>query len=117
MPTAVLVASQLTQRIRLESKTTAQDSYGEPIETWAVLDTVWAEVDSQAGSQAHYRDEAFRGEQIDAVIPAVFRIRHRTDIAPATVRIVYDGDTYNIRSVVELGRNEGLEIYAVAHVG
>lgn len=112
----LMTAGKLDERIRLETLTTAGNGYGEPVETWHTLDEVWAEVDTKAGSQAHFRDETFRADQFDAERPIVFRLRHRSDIDPATVRIAYGGHTYDIRSVVEIGRRVGLEVYAVAHV-
>jgi len=102
-------ASKMDRRIRIEQYTQAQDDYGEPIETWAVLDTVWAEVSPLSAR------ELFLAQQVSAQADTRFRIRHRTDLT-RTMRIVYDGATYDIYSIQEIGRREGLEILAKARV-
>jgi SPP1 family predicted phage head-tail adaptor len=52
-----LTAGRLDRRISIESKTVVQDEFGQPVETWAELATVWA----------HKRDiranERFRAQQ------------------------------------------------------
>lgn len=98
---------RLDRRIVIQSVTTAADSYGEPIETWADLDTVWAAYEPLRGR------EYFEAQQIDAQLEAKFTIRYRDDIT-VQMRIVHDGDTYGIASVREIGRRDGTELLAKA---
>ena len=42
-----------------------------------------------------------------------FIVRWRAGIQPGTHRVVYDGRTYQIEAVVELGRREGLQLDAL----
>lgn len=59
--------------------------------------------------------ETYANAQIDAQRLAAFRIRYRSDV-DETWQVESDGVTYNILAVLELGRQEGLDIEAQAHV-
>ena len=100
-------AGQLDRRIVIERNTPATDSLGEPIDSWATLATVWAEVREPRGR------EFFAGEQRVAEIDTVFIIRHRTDVTPRD-RINYNANLYDIQFIGEIGRRVGLEIMAKA---
>ena len=103
-------AGNLDRRITIEKNTPVQDSdSGELVAGWATLATMWAQVRPLRGS------ERFEAQRENAERVSVFRIRHRTDI-DETMRIVYGGDEYDIESIAELGRSEGLEITATARV-
>lgn len=101
-------AGRLDRRITIQQNTPSTNSFGEQDESWADLDTVWAEVRTQSG-----REIFAAGTQ--AEIDIAFRIRHRTDLTRA-MRIVYDGDNYDILAINEIGRREGLEIVGKAQV-
>lgn len=103
-------AGRLDRRVALQRATTTQNATtGEQVRIWADEATVWAQVEPLAGS------ELFRAQQLEAKADTRFRIRYRTGITPAeTLRIAYGGRYYDLRSVVELGRREGLEILAEA---
>lgn len=102
-------AGTLDRRIVIQTFTTTQDGAGQPVPTPSTLATVWAAVDSLRGK------EPFQGEQFNAQRVSVFKIRWRDDI-DETMQIVHDGDTYDIQSIIEVGRREGLEISALALV-
>lgn len=102
-------AGALDRRIRIEQQTTSQDGFGEPIVTWAILAVVAAEVRPLRGQ------ERFQAQQFAAEATTRFRIRHRTDL-DETMRILYDGEEYDIAAISELGRREGLELLAKAKV-
>lgn len=98
----------LDRRITIEQNTPATDSFGEQDASWSELDTVWAEVRTQSGR------EIFRaGTQAEADV--TFRIRYRSDLTRA-MRIIHDGDAYDILAINEIGRREGLEIVGKAPV-
>lgn len=105
-------AGNLDRQITLQQVTTVQDAYGEEIETWADLSpdpTVWANVRPVRGRELEGKPGVI------AEADTVFKIRHRTDLT-RRMRISYNGDLYNIKSINELGRREGLEIFAIAVV-
>lgn len=100
-------AGDLDRRIVLEQNTPTRDSLGAPIASWATFATVWAQVRPQRGT------EPFQGDQENPRRPTTFRLRYRGDLTE-DMRIVYAGDTYDIESIAEIGRQEGLEITATA---
>jgi SPP1 family predicted phage head-tail adaptor len=84
------------------------DSSGQEVETWP---TAYAKVWAQKGDER--AREFFAAQQITAAVTAAFKIRHRTDVL-MTDRIVYEDLSYNIHSIAEIGRREGLWIFATA---
>lgn len=105
-----LAAGRLDRRICFERATASQASpSGEQLLTWTPEVTVWAEVSPLGGR------ELFQAQALEAKADTRFRIRYRAGITPdETLRISYGGRAYDLRSVVELGRREGLEILAEA---
>lgn len=105
-----MLAGKLDRRITLQRATTAPDEYGEPIETWADLATVWA---SRRRASAR---ETLAGAEVSAAISDVFEIRYDSawsDLSPLD-RLVFEDRTYAIETVDEIGRREGLRIGAIA---
>lgn len=102
-------AGKLDRRIVIRSHTSAQDGAGQPVETLTMLCTVWAYVTHLRGP------EPFQGQQFNPQRKTVFLIRWRDDI-DETMQIEHDGETYDIQSIAEKGRREGLEITALALV-
>ena len=103
-------AGTLDRRVRIEQETTSQDGFGEPVVTWAVLDVVAAQVKPIRGQ------ERFQAQQVSAEATTRFRIRHRTDLTEK-MRLLHDGEAYDIVAILEIGRREGLEILAKAKAG
>ena len=104
---------RLDRRITIQQSTPTQDAAGQPIESWAALATVWAEVVPVGGS------EVFQAKQFGAEAVAKFRIRYRGDVTRA-MRVVYDSDNYDISDVAEDRRFERRQfeiITATAGVG
>lgn len=99
---------KMDQRITIERATTLADTFGTPVPSWSAYLSCWAEVRYGTGQE---RREA--AQQV-ASAPATFRIRY--SVAAAGIaeidRIAHRGATWDIKSVVELGRNEGIEITA-----
>lgn len=106
-----LKAGELDRRITLQTNTPpALSARGAGGESWGTLATVWARYLPKHGREYL----AGGGAEVTAEADAVFLIRHRTDVGPATVRISYDGKLWDILSVVEYGRKVGLELVAKA---
>ena len=104
-------SEKLDRKITLQRATITQNrDSGENIETWATLATVWA---SRRRASAR---ETLAAAELSAVVTDVFECRWDSswsDLDPMD-RLVYDGRTYMIESVDEIGRREGLSIAARA---
>ena len=104
-------AGRLDRRITIQGKTLTHDEFGEEVETWGDLMTVWAQLQSDRG------DERFAHQQLLGTAASTFVIRRRPDLVLTVEhRINYNGRTWDITDVRELGRNQGLEIDAKARV-
>lgn len=104
-------AGRLDRRIVIQKKTLTHDEWGEEVETWADLMTVWAQQQPDRG------DERFAHQQLLGTAAMTFVIRARPDLALTVEhRISYHGRTWDITDVRELGRNQGLEVDAKARV-
>lgn len=93
------------------SETGVSDS-GQPEYTWHPILTCWAEVIPLAG-----RETPAAGGQLVAKADVKIRIRYPAaqadDIRPVeTVRVEYAGRDYDITHVAEIGRREGLDVFA-----
>lgn len=102
-------AGDLDRRITIQSVTTVQNSYGDPVESWSTFASVWASVKPYRGNE-EFDAEHHRSEELK-----VFKIRYRQGLNHK-MRIVYEGANYDIRSIKEIGRREGLEIEAMANL-
>ena len=91
----------LNRRIRIEQASTSPDSYGEPIKTWGVLDHVWANIWPVSNI------ERFEAAQINRQVELRMHIHYRNDVNEQ-MRILYDGDYYDIQGIKEIGYREGL---------
>jgi len=98
---SVTCAGKLNRRVVLETNAPTQDSYGEPIESWSTIATVWASKLSATAS------EKFKGEQLAGHRTIVWRIRYRTDVDNLD-RLTYGGEKYNVEGVTEEGNKDAL---------
>lgn len=99
-------AGRLDRRITIQEFVTTQDPYGAPVETWQGVATVWAEIVPTRGR------EYWQAQQVVGEETLTVRIRWRPGMS-VTNRIVYQGQTYDIASVAEIGRRVGLELVCV----
>ena len=88
----------------LQSMTSTADDYGEPVETWADVGEVWAQKKDLRGG------ERFAAAQTVGQVDTVFTIRY-IDGASSLNRLIHDDRTYDIQSVLEVGRRKGLELH------
>ena len=88
----------------------ATNAYGEPSGSWGTLAIVWAERMTISDG------ERWRAGEVGSRITDRFRIRWSSDVSDLdpTDRIAWEGRTYEIHGVKELGRREYLEITAAA---
>lgn len=104
-------AGALDRRISILRATTVQDpGTGEEVETWSTLATVWAAKKDVSDG------ERMKAAEVSAEISTRFTIRWSSAVSSVNPkdRVQHDGRTYDIFSVKELGRREGLEITGTA---
>lgn len=99
---------ELDRQITIQKRTTVDDSFGDPVETWSTVAVVWAHKREISGR------EIFEGGT-QAIADTVFTIWHRADVT-REMRIDYKGQLYDILSTKELGRGEKLEITSDSQV-
>ena len=104
-------AGQLDRRVTLLQRTLTRDSFGEAVEGFADLDTVWARVIHDRSGELSRQNNAQR--QAQSVV--TFRIRWRGDLN-RTMRVRWEGAEYDITNIMEVGRRAGLDLQAVASV-
>jgi SPP1 family predicted phage head-tail adaptor len=102
-------AGELDRVAVIQSRTLTPNAYGEQIETFTTLATVWA------GKLELSGQEQLLAQQVSAETIIKYRIRWRSDVT-ATCRLVVDGVTYGIQYIAELGRRDRLELTCKAVV-
>ncbi len=101
-------AGNLDRLIELRHRVLTQNSHGEQVPSYpTAYETVWAEKLDQRAR------EYFAAQGTQAEATTRFRIRYMTGVV-MTDRIVYDGANYDIVQISEIGRREGLEIFATS---
>lgn len=98
--------------ITIERATVTQDDpgSGENVETWGTLAQVYA------GKHDVSDRERLAASEMQAELTTRFRILFSHTVADVNPkdRVIFEGRTYNIVAVREIGRREGLEISASA---
>lgn len=101
--------ADLDQRVTLQRYAETPDGGGGLTRQWANLaqtPTVWAHVKAKSGR------EGLTEGRINATFVVVFTIRQRSDLFE-TDRIIWNGETYNIRGILRQGsRVQYLQIEA-----
>lgn len=100
-----LAAGRLRRRVVLSTRVQTQNLYGEPVESWATLATVWAAVEPVRG-----RDFWTAKQQMETATAKIL-VRYRSDLT-SVHRASADGVTWDILSVVRPeSRTEYLELH------
>jgi SPP1 family predicted phage head-tail adaptor len=103
-------AGNLDRIITIERVTTTVDDYGTPVEGWATVATLRAEL-IQSSAQEFIR--AY-GATTDTI--AIFRTRFLDGVTTAD-RVTYASRAYDLKEIKEIGRREGLELRCIASGG
>lgn len=104
----LLAAGRLDRRVTIVRDGPAtKDSMGEAIASAPIEVERWASVRPAPGT------ERFANAENAASAPMRFVFRWEDDLVRATDRLRHDGRTFDVKSVIEIGRREGLEILAV----
>lgn len=103
-------AGRLDRRVAIQQRSDAQSLAGDPMATWATVKTV------AMGKRDLKAEERFAGSQVAASVTTLFTARAQAvrDVDPATYRLVYEGQVFNIEGRRELGRNDGVEFQCSA---
>lgn len=99
-------AGKLDRTITIQRASVTDDDYGAPQEAWATVATVRAQL-IQSTAKEFIRDYGAAG-----VTTCVFRIRYLAGVTLAD-RVGYDGKTYDVKEITEIGRRRGLELRCV----
>lgn len=101
-------SGSLDRRIVLQRSTKSKDSFGQPVETFNTLATVWAQFTPVSDSEKE------RANEVHSELMGRFIVRWSTSIADlgTTDRVFFDGRSFDIRGVKEIGRHVGFEITA-----
>lgn len=95
-------AGKLDQRVTIERYTTTENDWGEPINTWAPLATVWAAVEPLNGR------EYIAAQAAMAETTARIRMRYRPGITQQD-RVIHEGKIYGIEAVIHV-KSAGREL-------
>lgn len=106
-----LRAGQLTRRLRIQSRSSTQDSFGGPNLTWVDVATVWAEIRPITGRELE------NARQIASEVSHQILVRYQPTLADPKVvagyRALYNGRVFNIHaSMNEDERNAVLTLLA-----
>lgn len=96
------------QKIEIQRQALTKNNFGEEAIAYTHFASAWAAVNYKGGR------EGFYASQVVATGEVVFKIRYIASLSE-TMRIVYKGRNYNISHIVEVGRNDILEITAIMH--
>lgn len=98
------------RHVTLQSVSATQDSRGAPIDSVTTLATNLPAVLVQQTGREFLAAETIASEQ-----RTVWRIYFRDDVDRRS-RVIYDGVTYDVRDVREIGRRQYLELHTEAVV-
>jgi SPP1 family predicted phage head-tail adaptor len=98
-------AGPMRHQVRIEKRSTTQDSAGEQLLTWSAVVTRRAALERTPGA------EVFAAAGRNARVPTVFRMRYESlvyaALTAAETRLVFDGKPFDIVSVVD---RDGLKV-------
>lgn len=86
-------AGKLDSLVTIQQQTATQDDFGQTVETWTAVATVWAEVRDITGK------EFVAAQATQNTVQTVITIRVRDGIKPS-MRAVHGADVYNIEAVL-----------------
>jgi len=84
---------ELRHRIKIQQRSTTQNSFGEVLDNWVDVATVWAKVEGLNGR------EFFAAYQTNTNITYRVKIRYRSDIKQ-DMRIVFKDKILNIKAII-----------------
>lgn len=96
-------SGKLRERIQIQVQSTTKDAYGQRLNTWTLLEELWASKEETPG------DEVFASAARNGRVPTLFSTRRRTDLTLSpSMRVVHDSRVFNIKSIVYRSLTETL---------
>ncbi|WP_288427102.1 phage head closure protein [uncultured Agrobacterium sp.] len=95
-------AGNLDRSITVQSYTTTLNAYRVPVMAWVDVGTVRAQI-IQSSTEEYLTNGASDTTSI------IFRTRYFEGVNTSS-QVLYEGQTYNIREVKEIGRRKGLDL-------
>jgi len=86
-------AGTLNNKVTIQQQASTQDDWGQPLNTWTDIATVWADIRHQSGI------ETIKADSPVSVVKASIRIRYRTGV-DAGMRVLHGTTAYNINAVL-----------------
>lgn len=87
---------KLNHRVTVQSRTTSKDDYGQELDSWSDVATVWANILPIGGR------ERLRAMAIESSLTHTVMVRYRAEFKPplqmGAKRIIYQGRIFNIVS-------------------
>lgn len=87
-------AGKLRHQVTIQSKSETTDAFGGPVDTWADVATVWANVEPLQGR------ELVNAQTVNAETTTRITMRYLTGVIPAN-RIIFEGKFYNLQAVID----------------
>jgi SPP1 family predicted phage head-tail adaptor len=98
----------LDRTIVIERASVTVDEAGTPVPTWSVLYTLRAQLVQQSTDELLRREGGSSSEN-----NIVFRVRYVAGVK-LDDRLTYEGATFDVKELKEIGRRRGLEIRCIA---
>ena len=98
---------KMNKRITISNFTQAANTYGEPVRTWIIVGTRWAEVVPLTAK------EFITAKQLASQIDIIFRIRRTPALLliKPKMKITYNNQDYNIESAINVqNKNRVIEL-------
>ena len=106
-----IAAGELDKQVTLERNTPTRNGFGEEVDAWATLATVWAGIDPKRGR------EFFAASQFQSEGKRIVHIRYRSGLSTKD-RVRYAGRALRIEDVQDPGeRHEELYLLCVEALG
>ena len=90
-------------RIVIQQRGSGVDSWGQPLDTWVDLASVWAHIRHLSGT------ESIKADVPTSVVQASIRIRWRTDV-DAGMRVMHGTTVYEIEAVLPGATREYVDL-------
>ena len=102
-----MLAGRLRQRVTVQLVSYTQNSYGEPVETWTDVGTVWADV-LPARVQERF---IASGDQQLATVTHTIEMRYLDGLSPVNHRLKWGTQILDIESVLDMtGRTASMRV-------
>lgn len=100
-------AGDLDRRLDWQRAAKTTDDFGNVTETWSTLFSAWCRKIPIRGQEAIMASEIVDSETVKV------QIRWRSDVMTVD-QFVFEGKTYRVQSMTEIGRRDGIEVLGAA---